>query len=520
MDLIAAPIDFFGVNFYTRKMVGAIDGETVERGSETAMGWEIHPPALGDLLLFLHEQYHFPKIFITENGAAMPDDQRTADGRVADHDRLAYIESHLEQVLRVIDHGVPVAGYFAWSLLDNFEWAFGYEPRFGLVEVDFETQHRTPKLERVVVLRCRSHQLARRSHGESIETKHTNQSTDQQSGSRGDLNMATVRFDKVTKRYPNGFEAVTDLDLEVADGELLVVVGPSGCGKSTTLRMLAGLEDLSEGRIFIGDQCVNEIEARRRNIAMVFQSYALYPHLTVGGNLAYPLKVSGMAKAERDQRVLQVAKLLRLTDLLDRKPRQLSGGQRQRVAMGRAMVREPEVFLMDEPLSNLDAKLRVAMRAEVSELQRSLEATMFYVTHDQVEAMTMGDRVAVMDQGRLQQVSTPDELYNAPLNAFVAGFIGSPPMNRVRATVRNDEKGAPTVSSGTVDLSLLSPELAPRLASLGGPSSGEFIVGFRPEHLEVAPDGFGLPIDVASGRAPWFGTDCAHRCWRVRCVQP
>jgi multiple sugar transport system ATP-binding protein len=300
--------------------------------------------------------------------------------------------------------------------------------------------------------------------------------------------MATVRFEAVTKRYPNGFRAVRDLDLDVGDGELLVVVGPSGCGKSTTLRMLAGLEDVSDGKIWIGDECVNDVEARKRNIAMVFQSYALYPHLTVGGNLAYPLKVAGVDKTAREARVREVAATLRLTELLDRKPRQLSGGQRQRVAMGRAMVREPKVFLMDEPLSNLDAKLRVAMRAEVSELQRSLQATMFYVTHDQVEAMTMGDRVAVMDQGVLQQVATPDELYHRPANAFVAGFIGSPPMNRLVATVRTEGDHV-AASSGTVDVSHLSDGLG----ALALDSVERVVLGARPEHCGLVAPGDGLP---------------------------
>jgi multiple sugar transport system ATP-binding protein len=305
--------------------------------------------------------------------------------------------------------------------------------------------------------------------------------------------MAEVRFESVSKQYPNGFRAVVDLDLEVADGELLVVVGPSGCGKSTTLRMLAGLEDISDGKIWIGDECVNEIEARRRNIAMVFQSYALYPHLTVGGNLAYPLKVAGMPKAERDARVREVASVLRLTDMLDRKPRLLSGGQRQRVAMGRAMVREPEVFLMDEPLSNLDAKLRVQMRAEVSELQRTLGATMFYVTHDQVEAMTMGDRVAVMNEGLLQQVATPSDLYAKPANAFVAGFIGSPPMNRLVARLRTSGDQH-VVASGEQDITALSGEFAQLAERASGHDS--FILGVRPEHLEIVPRGEGVSMQV------------------------
>jgi multiple sugar transport system ATP-binding protein len=304
--------------------------------------------------------------------------------------------------------------------------------------------------------------------------------------------VSTVNFEGVTKEFANGFRAVIGLDLDVGDGELLVVVGPSGCGKTTTLRMLAGLEDITEGKISIGDRVVNDVVARDRDIAMVFQSYALYPHLSVSGNLAYPLKIAGMPKHERDSRVLEVAKQLRLVELLDRKPRELSGGQRQRVAMGRAMVRQPKVFLMDEPLSNLDAKLRVAMRAEVSELQRGLNATMFYVTHDQVEAMTMGDRVAVMDRGILQQVSTPNDLYEHPNSVFVAGFIGSPPMNRIVATVRADGPDAMRIVSGTgvatVPLATLSG--SPLLQAA---RSGRVILGARPEHIGLADAEHGWP---------------------------
>ena len=299
--------------------------------------------------------------------------------------------------------------------------------------------------------------------------------------------MSTVTFEGVGKRFANGFQAVSDLDLDVGDGELLVVVGPSGCGKTTTLRMLAGLEDISAGTIRIGDRVVNEVSSRDRDIAMVFQSYALYPHLTVAGNLGYPLKLAGFDRDERERRVKEVAKLLRLDGLLDRKPRMLSGGQRQRVAMGRAMVREPKVFLMDEPLSNLDAKLRVAMRAEVSELQRSLGTTMFYVTHDQVEAMTMGDRVAVMNAGRLEQVATPNELYSSPATAFVAGFIGSPPMNRILAVI--SEAG---VRSGPLDLAPMLGD-ASQVVGLADALAGELVLGARPEHLTITTPDHGLP---------------------------
>jgi len=257
--------------------------------------------------------------------------------------------------------------------------------------------------------------------------------------------------------------------------------------------MIAGLEDVTSGVVRIDGTRVTDAPAAKRETAMVFQSYALYPHLTVAGNLAYPLKINGVDKVTREARVLDVARTLRLTELLDRKPRQLSGGQRQRVAMGRAMVRQPEVFLMDEPLSNLDAKLRVTMRAEVSELQRSLGATMFYVTHDQVEAMTMGDRVAVMDQGVLQQVASPTDLYNHPANAFVAGFIGSPPMNRMEATFRASGEDGQLASSGTYDITQLSDGLgAVARAAEGAP----VVLGVRPEHLDLVGAGEGMPATV------------------------
>ncbi|HET6691415.1 MAG TPA: ATP-binding cassette domain-containing protein, partial [Miltoncostaeaceae bacterium] len=245
--------------------------------------------------------------------------------------------------------------------------------------------------------------------------------------------MATVDFEGVGKVYPGGARAVDDFDLSIADGEFMVLVGPSGCGKTTALRMVAGLEDITEGRIRIGDRVVNRVPSKDRDIAMVFQSYALYPHLKVYDNIAFGLRLAKMDKAEIDTRVKQAARTLGLTDYLGRKPGALSGGQRQRVAMGRAIVRRPKVFLMDEPLSNLDAKLRVEVRAQISQLQSDLGVTTIYVTHDQVEAMTMGDRVAVMRKGRLQQVAPPQEVYDHPVNVFVAGFIGSPAMNLLDA---------------------------------------------------------------------------------------
>jgi multiple sugar transport system ATP-binding protein len=247
--------------------------------------------------------------------------------------------------------------------------------------------------------------------------------------------MASITYDGITKRYPDGTPAVVDLDLSIRDGEFLVLVGPSGCGKTTALRMAAGLEEISGGRLTIGDRVVNDVAPAARDIAMVFQNYALYPHMTVRENIAFPLTCQGLSKPEITERVDRAAESLGLTEYLHRKPKALSGGQRQRVAMGRAIVRKPQAFLMDEPLSNLDAKLRGQMRAEIRALQREYGTTTLYVTHDQVEAMTMGDRIAVLRKGLLQQLGTPEELYDAPANLFVAGFIGSPPMNIIKATV-------------------------------------------------------------------------------------
>src|SRR5687768_11888455 len=250
--------------------------------------------------------------------------------------------------------------------------------------------------------------------------------------------MARVIFDQVTKRFAGGVEAVKDLNLEIEDEEFLVLVGPSGCGKSTAMRMVAGLEEISEGRIIIGDRVVNDLPPKDRDVAMVFQSYALYPHMTVRDNLAYPLKLRKVPKAERETRVREAARTLDIEQFLDRKPKALSGGQRQRVALGRAIVRNADVFLMDEPLSNLDAKLRVQTRAELIKLHDRVQTTIIYVTHDQVEAMTMGDRIAVMSLGVLQQLATPQELYDRPANKFVAGFIGSPSMNFLDVTLTGE----------------------------------------------------------------------------------
>ncbi|GLY51493.1 sn-glycerol-3-phosphate ABC transporter ATP-binding protein UgpC [Lentzea sp. NBRC 102530] len=295
--------------------------------------------------------------------------------------------------------------------------------------------------------------------------------------------MAEVVLTGLGKAYGDGTRAVTDLDLEIRDGEFLVLVGPSGCGKTTALRMIAGLEQITEGTIHIGDQVVNDVPSRDRDVAMVFQSYALYPHLDVYDNIAFGLTLRKLPKSEIDHRVREVAGVLELTEHLDRKPRNLSGGQRQRVAMGRAIVRAPRVFLMDEPLSNLDAKLRVQMRAQIARIQREIGVTTVYVTHDQTEAMTLGDRVAVMRRGVLQQVGPPQELYDRPVNLFVAGFIGSPGMNLVSAKLTEDADGRCWVSLDSD--ALLLPESVlrqrPRLKQYVG---RDVVVGIRPEDME------------------------------------
>jgi len=296
--------------------------------------------------------------------------------------------------------------------------------------------------------------------------------------------VAEVEFSDVAKVYPDGTRAVTDLTLEARDGEFMVLVGPSGCGKTTALRMVAGLEDISEGQIKIGDRVVNQVPSRDRDIAMVFQSYALYPHLTVYDNIAFSLRLRKERKGEIDQRVREAARVLDLEPFLNRKPRALSGGQRQRVAMGRAIVRQPAAFLMDEPLSNLDAKLRVQMRAEISKLQRDLGVTTIYVTHDQVEAMTMGDRVAVMRRGALQQVAPPQELYDRPANLFVGGFIGSPAMNLLEASLESANGGLAAVLG---DQKIrLGDELVSTRPGLKEYDGRKVVIGIRPEQLEDA----------------------------------
>jgi multiple sugar transport system ATP-binding protein len=306
--------------------------------------------------------------------------------------------------------------------------------------------------------------------------------------------MASVKLHHVRKVYDNGFVAVDDATFDVADGEFLVLVGPSGCGKSTTLRMIAGLESITEGSLSIGDRVVNTVPANHRDIAMVFQNYALYPHMTVHENMAFALRLRNVARDEIEKRVRDAAAILAIEPILDRKPRQLSGGQRQRVAVGRAIVRQPQAFLFDEPLSNLDAKLRVQTRKEISRLHRQLNATMIYVTHDQVEAMTMGDRIVVMNAGRIQQIGTPIDLYDRPANRFVAGFIGSPAMNMIEGTVRD---GAFVSSTGDVRIHLNGTTRV----------RGDVVLGVRPE-------------DLHNANGPYVPKTTAEVLMRVDVVEP
>lgn len=297
--------------------------------------------------------------------------------------------------------------------------------------------------------------------------------------------MAGVRLSHIYKSYPgSSTPTVIDFDIDVVDKEFLVLVGPSGCGKSTTLRMIAGLEEISQGELYIGDRLVNDVAPKDRDIAMVFQSYALYPHMNVYQNMAFGLKLRKFKKADIDVRVREAAKILDITHLLDRKPKALSGGQRQRVALGRAIVREPQVFLMDEPLSNLDAKLRVQMRAEIAKLHKRLETTIIYVTHDQIEAMTMGTRIVIMKDGYIQQAATPSEVYNNPVNLFVAGFIGSPSMNFIKGQL-SDEGGEIRFKSKNLNLAI--PEGKAKILRDGGYGKKEVILGIRPEDIHQEP---------------------------------
>ena len=309
--------------------------------------------------------------------------------------------------------------------------------------------------------------------------------------------MAEIELKNISKRFPDGTEAVKDISLTIGDGEFFILLGPSGCGKSTLLNMIVGLESVSTGEVRLDGRLINDLDPRERNMAMVFQSYAIYPHMSVQENLAFPLKLAGMDRQEISRRVKKAADALQLGELLKRMPAALSGGQRQRVAMGRAMVREPDVFLLDEPLSNLDAKLRNEMRSEIAGLQEQLKTTMVYVTHDQIEAITLGHRLAVLRRGLLQQVGTPRELYNHPANLFVAGFIGSPAMNFFPGQLKKGRLYLPG-TKGTVDL----------LAIEGTESTEKVIVGLRPEHLRVADEneqGPLLPVTIAM--VEWLGAD-------------
>jgi multiple sugar transport system ATP-binding protein len=315
--------------------------------------------------------------------------------------------------------------------------------------------------------------------------------------------MARLAFEHVAKVYPGGTRANVDLELVVEDGELLVLVGPSGCGKSTLLRLVAGLESISSGTLRIGERIANELSPRERNVAMVFQDYALYPHKTVRANLEFPLRMRGLARDEIERRVTWAADILDIARVLDRLPRQLSGGQQQRVAMGRALVREPEVFLLDEPLTNLDAKLRVEVRAEIAELQRRMGATMLYVTHDQTEAMTLGHRVAVLKDGRMLQVASPRALYERPADAFVAGFIGNPPMNLVPAEIATagGDRLQLRVAGGTLAVASGTP-----LAEALRAAHGDVVLGVRPEAFADAPAGpDSAAVDAVVDHVEWLG---------------
>ena len=316
--------------------------------------------------------------------------------------------------------------------------------------------------------------------------------------------MAKVVLNKVGKIYEDGYKAIHNIDMDIADKEFIVLVGPSGCGKSTTLRMIAGLEDISEGELYIGDDLVNNVPAKDRDIAMVFQSYALYPHMNVRDNMAFAMKMKGVSKEERYKRVEEVAEVLQLTPFLDRKPAALSGGQRQRVALGRAMVRKPKVFLLDEPLSNLDAKLRVSMRSEIVRLHRELGTTFIYVTHDQTEAMTMGTRIAVLNQGRIEQFDTPDNLYRNPVNRFVAEFIGSPQMNMINARLVSTDQG-PAMQSAN-ECFMLTDDLKERL--LVEADGRDILIGIRPENLYHAESREGSNvIHVHANNVEQVGSD-------------
>lgn len=319
--------------------------------------------------------------------------------------------------------------------------------------------------------------------------------------------MASITLKNIKKIYPGNVVAVQDFNLEIEDKEFIILVGPSGCGKSTTLRMIAGLEDISEGELYIGDKLVNDVAPKDRDIAMVFQNYALYPHMTVFKNMAFGLTLRKLPKEEIKRKVVEAAKILDIEHLLERKPKALSGGQRQRVALGRAMVRNPAVFLLDEPLSNLDAKLRNQMRAEISKLHKNLETTFVYVTHDQTEAMTMGDRIVVMKDGFVQQIDTPQNLYNKPCNLFVAGFIGTPQMNFINGTIVKAEGGYAAEFAGR---RITLPES--KQEKLGAYEGKEVVFGIRPEDISVGKDGAAEAIEMKIDLVELMGSEMYLHC--------
>ena len=521
LELISQPIDFLGINFYRPNLVANDPGNSVLElrevetdAEQTAMGWPVIPEALTELLVRVKRDYGDLPLLITENGAAF-DDILDGGGVVEDPRRLAYIKAHLQAVAEAIAEGVDVRGYYVWSLLDNFEWEHGYSKRFGIVYIDYASQRRVPKRSALWYRDLIAQQTNGRagSHhsffpfsgppsraarwgvqvapialaigapsAQSLWCPSDPEARKQYM--EGALAMAEIEYQALTKTFPDGTVAVDAVDLEIPDGDFVVLVGPSGSGKTTVLRMTAGLEDVTSGEILIGGKPVNDVAPMDRNIAMVFQNYALYPHMSVYDNMAFGLKLHKMKKAEIKPRVESAARMLGIDDLLKRKPAQLSGGQRQRVAMGRAIVREPDAFLMDEPLSNLDAKLRVEMRAYVAMLHQQLGTTTLYVTHDQTEAMTMGDRVAVMRSGRLEQCDIPQRLYDQPANMFVAAFIGSPSMNLVHSRLTSEHEDV-HAHVGNTELRV-PPQVLDRRPRLRDYVGKEIILGIRPEDIEDA----------------------------------
>ena len=465
LDVISEPIDFLGINYYFPQRVRADPARqplelspVLPPPPTTAMGWEVDPDGLHELLLRVRRDYGDVPIYITENGAAF-EDGPVVNGTLEDPRRVSYLASHLDAL--VAGGGRRGRRAALLRLVDARQLRVGARLLEAL---------------RARVRRLRDAAAGAQAQRALVPGLHR----------EGAWLMASICFNEVSKVFPDGTAAVSSLDLEVADGGFTVLVGPSGSGKSTALRMVAGLEEATSGTIRIADRVVNDVAPRDRDIAMVFQSYALYPHMTVEDNLGFALKMRG----DRDPgRVASVARRLGISEQLLRRPRQLSGGQRQRVALGRAIVRQPAAFLMDEPLSNLDAKLRVEMRAYIARLHQELGTTTLYVTHDQTEAMTMGDRVAVMRDGRLEQVDAPQVLYDRPANLFVAAFIGSPAMNLLRGRL-SFEEGRVVAVLGASRL-VLPDALA---SSVGGWVDEDVVIGIRPECLRAG--GRDLELEV------------------------